>query len=112
IGAPVTLNAGSGQDTFTANAPLAASLTVNGIAGLTDVLTVNATAGNDFLTITGSSVSGSGAPIYYNNLSGLIVNGLTGTDFFLIVSNSTNTTVNGGNGNDTFYVQSTSAPLS
>lgn len=111
IGAPATLNAGSGQDTFTANAPLAASLTVNGIAGLTDVLTVNATAGNDFLTITGSSVSGSGSPVYYNNLSGLIVNGLTGTDTFLVISNSTNTTVNGGIGNDTFYVQTTSAPL-
>ncbi len=111
IGAPAILNAGSGKDTFTANAPLAASLTVNGVAGLSDVLTVNATEGNDFITITGNSVSGPGAPIYYNNLSGLIVNGLTGTDTFLIVSDSANTTVNGGAGNDTFYVQSTSAPL-
>lgn len=111
LSAPATINGGTGIELITVNAPLAASLTVNGAGNAASLLTVNGISGNDYFTITGSSISGVGSPILYSRIGGLIVNGGVGNNTFLIESNSAPTTINGSNGNDVFYVQSTNAAL-
>ncbi|MGO9478591.1 MAG: hypothetical protein ACLQAH_13200 [Limisphaerales bacterium] len=97
LSSPATLNGGPGNDSFTVNAPLAASLTVNGGGDADDMLTVNGTVGNDFITITGSAVSGLGATINYS-ATNLTVNGLAGNDAFYVLSTSAATYINTGGG--------------
>ena len=112
LSASAILYAGTGTDSFTVNAPLAATLTVNGGGYSNDTLTVNGTTGNDYFTITNSSVSSVGATINYNATS-LVINGVAGNDTFQIVGTAAGTTrINGGNyGNDTFNVQASTGAL-
>ncbi len=112
LSAPATLNGGTGNDSFTVNAPLAASLTVNGGVDSGDLLTFNATTGNDSIIITGTTISGVGATLNYN-VTNLVVNGVAGNDTFFINSTTTGTTtINGAtHSNDNFYVQATTGAL-
>jgi hypothetical protein len=112
LSAPAVLNAGTGSATFTVNTPLAAVLTVNGAGFANDWLTINGTTGNSYVTITGSTVNGLGATIYYN-ATNLVVNGSAGNDTFQIESTSAGTTrINGGStGSNTFNVMATSGAL-
>jgi hypothetical protein len=110
-GTPVTINAGSGNDTFNATpssnnlSNLGALLTVAGGGG-TDTLILN-DQGDSAATgyaISSSSISRSGSGgVSYSGLSGLAINGGSGTDTFTIVSTAPATPVilNGGGGNDT-----------
>lgn len=106
----ITINGGTGASTYAVTAPPVAAITINGHSGAPGVLTFTGTPLVDAFSITSTTVNaGTGASITYGNLTGLVVNGAGNDDTFLVISDSTPTTINAGSGNDTFNVRANSA---
>jgi hypothetical protein len=112
LSSPATLNGVGGNDSYTVNAPLAAVLTVNGANSRSDLLTIDATTGNDYFNLTGSVISGLGAAINYSGTN-LVINAGPGHDTFQIDGTSGYTTAitGGSTGNDIFNVQANTGVL-
>jgi len=113
--APLTLNGGPGNDTFTINLALNAGAVhlVNGLVSIDggpdhDSLVVNGTPQDDVFNITASGISGTGLNVTYVNIEELALNGRGGQDTFNIRGTNAGlpTTVNGGADNDVFNIGS------
>jgi hypothetical protein len=74
----VTLNGGGGTDQLNVIGPLPEPSWLN--AAGASVASITATNGNDHLSITGSTVSGMGAPIHYAGFQLLSIDALGGDD--------------------------------
>jgi hypothetical protein len=112
LSAAATVNGGAGANLFYVTGPLGAALTVNGGGDPGDLLTISGTAGNDYVTITSSTVSGIGAVINYDGTN-LTVDGVSGNDTYIVSSTSSFITrINGGTvGNNTFDLQGNTGAL-
>ena len=112
LSAAAVINGGKGSDLFYVSGPLGAALTVNGGGNQGSLLTVYGTAGNDFITLTSTSIVGLGATITYGGTN-LTLDGVSGNDTFLIQGTSAFITrVNGGTfGNDVFDIQANTGEL-
>ncbi len=112
LSAAATINGGAGANLFFVMGPLGAALTVNGGGDPGDLLTITGTAGNDYVTITGSTVSGVGATINYDGTN-LTVDGVSGNDTYIVAGTSSFVTrINGGvSGNNTFDLQGNTGAL-
>jgi hypothetical protein len=111
LSAAATLNGGTANDLFYVTGPLGAILTVNGGGDSGDLLTISGTAGNDFATVTSTTVTGIGAAIDYSGTN-LTVNGISGSDTFIVTSTSSFITrINGGVFGNVFDIQGTTGAL-
>ena len=99
----VVINGGSGA--LQAELGIGAPVTLNGGSGTTSV-TVLGTSGNDTIVVTKDGVFGAGRSIRMSNVSALSIDGLDGNDQFDVQSVAAGTTVTliGGGGSDTFNV--------
>ncbi len=110
IVSPVTINGQATSAAYHITGPLYAPVNVVG-GSVIQSLVVDATAGNDNLIITPTSITGLGAPINYSGLLSVTINGDGGDDTFTLNGNSAPTIINAGLGNSLFNVQAVSFPL-
>jgi acrosin len=112
-GGQVTLSGGAGATTtYDIAAPTVGPVTVIGNAGSPGVLTFHGTTQPDVFTVTSSTLSaGVNSTVTYSHLTGLVVDGVSGNDTFLVTSAATPTTIEGQTGNNTFNIRANTALL-
>ena len=106
------IQADNSDNAFVVNGPITAPLAINGGAAAFggQILTVNGDSSADNFVVGPNEITGAGAPIFYTNVQGVVINGTAGNNTFTLNGDTVPTTLMGGSGNDTFTVNGTSQP--